>query len=187
MEHLNRCKTSTYLFVLSIHAGGQSHVCSWLPNEEGRNRDWNDSLGRWGHVPAISSSFCRSFFIYWIWRPAKPRTGELISLRVSRACHNLVIIHFEVCTFAATWYLFTHWFIYSSLETIWTRFWWGSWFSELHPVGCILPPGDLPYFINCTFLGFSSRRITTMIQFLSSVISMVSPTRCHGHVWGNPL
>ena len=29
-------------------------------------------------------------------------------------------------------------------------------------------------------IGFSSQRITTMIHFLSSVISMVAPTWCHG-------
>ena len=40
-----------YLFDLTLHefaffnfhAGGQSHVCSWLPNEEGCIHDWYDS------------------------------------------------------------------------------------------------------------------------------------------------
>ena len=35
--------------------------------------------------------------------------------------------------------------------------------------------------------GFSSHWITTRIHFLSSVISMVAPTWCHGPVWGNPI
>ena len=33
---------------------------------------------------------------------------------------------------------------------------------------------------NCMFTGFSSQRITPMIQFCSSVISMVAPSWCHG-------
>ena len=46
VDHLKRCKTSysfdlvQFYFVL---AGGQSHVCSWLPNEEGCIHDWYDS------------------------------------------------------------------------------------------------------------------------------------------------
>ena len=40
---------------------------------------------------------------------------------------------------------------------------------------------------NCMWGGFSSERITSMIHFLSSVISMVTPTWCHGANWGNPV
>ena len=36
-------------------------------------------------------------------------------------------------------------------------------------------------------MGFSSQPIRWWIYFLSSVISMVAPTWCHGRIWGNPL
>ena len=40
---------------------------------------------------------------------------------------------------------------------------------------------------DCAFTGFSSHRITSMIQFFSSVISMVVPTWPDGPTWGNPF
>ena len=36
-------------------------------------------------------------------------------------------------------------------------------------------------------MGFSSQPIRWWINFLSSVISMVAPTWCHGPTWGNPF
>ena len=47
VDHLHRCKTSFGRSCFScfyiMFAGGQSHVCSWLPNEEGCIHDWYDS------------------------------------------------------------------------------------------------------------------------------------------------
>ena len=51
--------------------------------------------------------------------------------------------------------------------------------------GCV--PALICFSSNLHVTGFSSCRITIMIQFLSSVISMVAPTWCHGAIWGNPF
>jgi hypothetical protein len=52
------------------------------------------TLGCWSHVPAISTSICRSCFTCWKWRPAKPRTGMTMLFCVLHVCRNLVF-HFE--------------------------------------------------------------------------------------------
>ena len=70
-------KNFCFNLVLSfVEAGAQSHVCSWFPKEEGCNHDWYDS-GTLESRPAISFLVCRTFFIYWIRRRAKPRTGQI--------------------------------------------------------------------------------------------------------------
>ena len=46
-------------------AGGQSHVCSWLPNEEGCIHDWYDS-------GALESHTCTMSISWWV--VANPRT-----------------------------------------------------------------------------------------------------------------
>ena len=52
---------------LQSFAGGQSHVCSWLPNEEGCIHDWYRS-------GTLDRRTCIFHFDVLSWRRAKPRT-----------------------------------------------------------------------------------------------------------------
>ena len=63
-----------------------------------------------------------------------------------------------------------------------------SWWPPLSHIYIYLQLYTCIYIFSGYLLkGFSSQRITPMIQFLSSVISMGGPTWCHGPIRGNPL
>lgn len=84
-------------------------------------------LGRWSHRPPISTSFCRSFFIYWTWRPAKPkpRTRQLMCSRFARLPQSHV--YSLVC--------FDCWRLFDRVS--------GILYSNLPPIDFILPLGEL--------------------------------------------
>ena len=78
LSWLSEClKQSNFLWSL-VPAGGQSHVCSWLPNEEGCIHDWYRS-------GTLDRRTC--FFNFPTWHRAKPRTLQesfvLLDLNVS--------------------------------------------------------------------------------------------------------
>ena len=56
------------------------------------------------------------------------------------------------------------------------------WFWWIHLRGLFY----FPISFGSACMGFSSRPIRWWIYFLSSVISMVAPTWCHGPTWGDP-
>jgi len=62
-------------------AGGQPHVCSWLPNEEGCIHDWYDS-------GTLEWRTCYS--MSW-WRLAKPRTGTAYHSWIGSKQYALVL------------------------------------------------------------------------------------------------
>ena len=92
-------------------------------------------------------SFCTNFNVKSFFRErqlAKPRTGQMTSLRGLHVCRNLIFVKFFGL------FIIYIYIIYSSLK--WKLFEHvpgrGLDFSELHPTGYLLPPGDLPYFSN---------------------------------------
>ena len=72
------CLKPGNLFLSIVPAGGQSHVCSWLPNEEGCIHDWYRS-------GTLDRRTC--LFNFPTWHRAKPRTLQesfvLLDLNVS--------------------------------------------------------------------------------------------------------
>ena len=98
VKHLNRCKTSimlrgflrftSWILTTRVTAGGQSHVCSWLPNEEGCIHDWYDS-------GTLESRTC---FNFQKWEEAQPKNLHVVLFSVSflHSCHNLSILFFTI-------------------------------------------------------------------------------------------
>ena len=93
-----------------------------------------------------------------LWQGAKPRTPAVFSFL--HGCRNLRVSSTLFQTWS-TWYSFR----------IWRR---------AKPRTLSRSTLEVIFPIYMHVMGFSSQRITLMIQFLSSVISMVAPARCHG-------
>ena len=72
-------------------AGGQPHVCSWLPNKEGCIHDWYDS-------GTLESRTCYS--MSW-WRLAKPRAGTVYNSWIGSKQYALVLTGFDLGTLKA--------------------------------------------------------------------------------------
>ena len=102
-ECLNRRKTSHLFYgfsfwISNLVAGRQSHVCSWLPNEEGCIHDWYDS----GMLESRTCDFNFSSVIAW--QGAKPRTPTHRFCMVAQILYGRRNLR--------TWSLFIYLFIY---------------------------------------------------------------------------
>ena len=87
-EHLNRCKTSSFLYMVRKCWGCQGCTLDW--HRRRRHCVICDiDLGRWIDVPAFSPNI---ILFPLTWHGAKPRTPYLT-------------FQFMLCTFAAIWYL----------------------------------------------------------------------------------
>jgi hypothetical protein len=169
---------------ISVSAGGQSHVCSWLPNKEGCIHDWYDSGTLESCIP---SNVVQIYHLSWM-ATGKAQNRNDDSTFFARLPQPDTY-SFRICTFAAVRYLFLQWFIFI-LEVYLDKCLIVVLFVGTPSFNYIQFRGDLPginHLVWLHVLGFSFHRITPMIQVLSSVIYMVCPTWCHRPIWRNHL
>ena len=197
-----------------LYAGGQSHVCSWLPNEEGCIHDWYDSGTLESRTCQIFRNGMRlnpktSMSFYWKFQfsasePSSEQFEQLVymiadtivadlwvlgnSRRRHRRWYCLVILGIHRRNHVYFYSLGLS--IFGSVQTLWNLDW-----TLLDNIGCSSSVFEKYYeglYCKSNGLGwFACFRDSVPAgsyndPFLSSVISMVTPTWCHRANWGNP-
>ena len=161
-----------------IAGGGNLMFAAYCPTK--RAAFMSDiTLGRWSHVPSISTAFsCRFPFTVSGNRPSQEPASQ--SLFHARLPHLTLLIPFWTWRcLIPTWFLFPYLGLCGQVSVRDLDF--QNFFSKIGYYFMNDSKGS--YTISDYKLkGFSSQRVTQMIQFLSRVISMVVPT-----IWGNPF
>ena len=187
---------------LNLVAGGQSHVCSWLPNEEGCIHDWYDS-------GTLESRTCYFNFDWHGTRPSLEPHSCIFTSRLSQSgikfghlrlvqLHQNLPQYFRRNHVADSIFDFLDYFAEPCRRCIWgipskPR----RQFIFDDDLGHGNHSGELLLFVGC-IVNFVVSYLICMFQdsvpagsyndpFLSSVIPMVTPTWCHRANWGNPF
>ena len=160
VTHLNRCKTSFVVVTFFTCRGHGSCFPSHANESMGSSRK-----GMWTHIPVPAFLF--------VWQAAKPRTAlRNFTSRLSQSgiffcSQHDDPIHFLESGFDYVWH---YWKPY----TVFEKYYQGIYFRS-----------------NCLgwFACYRTQFLTDLFKdpFLSSVIPMVTPTRCHRTTGGNPF
>ena len=182
--------TDVKLLIRIVTAGVHRDAhCGYLCTNEAIRTVWEASCDhRWGRSSTSPANFC-DISVFWEWRPAKPKTGSLVfcylhGLPQSALWYTLfVFFEFELQSISE----------FKASTTIDGLFRLLVMYSTFHTYILRIPmitSKRTPWYLRLVWLCLHGIQFPTdpmMDHFLSSVISMVAPTRCHGPIGGNPV